>query len=92
MKSADEPLGRDDSWLRPKRHGEKWPRFAAEIPPELAEELDALVDKLHGPPNRAEMVRAGLRLYLEFKRPEPEPAIEGTAVDLPDEDLPSETP
>jgi hypothetical protein len=81
---------RDDSWLRPKRYGEKWPRFAAEIPPELAEELDALVGKRdHQPDSRAAMVRSGLRMYLEFKSPEPPAPIDTTAVDLPDEDLPA---
>lgn len=76
------PLSRDESWLRPKAYGEKWPKFGAEIPPELAEELDARIGTFNGPGNRAAMVRAGLRLYLEAAVPEAEAAIEGTAIEV----------
>jgi hypothetical protein len=79
---------RDDSWARSKLHGEKWPRFSAEVPPELAKALDEAQRRSLGndysPTNatRANMVRAGLRLYLNRVDPEPEPAIESTAVEV----------
>lgn len=63
-------LSRDESWLRRKAYGEKWPRFSSEVPPELCEELDALIGTFNGPADRAVMVRAGLRLYLEAVKPE----------------------
>jgi hypothetical protein len=86
---------RDDSWARDKLYDEKWPRFSAEIPPELAEELAAAQRKSLGnswdgysgrPINatRANMVRAGLRLYLNKISPEPEPPIDSTAVEIID--------
>lgn len=83
-------MSRDDSWLRSKRHGEKWPRFGGEVPPELAEELDAHIASVrlrHGKFSRGDAVRAGLRMYLNHQRPEPEAAIDSTAVDLPDLEL-----
>lgn len=86
-------MNRDDSWMRDKGAREKWPRFAAEIPPELAEELDRAqrislgVNYSARNATRANMVRAGLRLYLEAVMPErPEP-IEGSAIEIID--LPS---
>lgn len=81
---------RDDSWSRPKRYGEKWPRFSAEIPPELAPLLDAAQRRSLGvnasPRNatRANLVRAGLRLYLNAVHPEPDAAIDSTAIDIID--------
>jgi hypothetical protein len=93
--------GRDHAWLRSKtyvgmdRPGadangyEKWPRYCAEIPPELAEELDAAQRESLGVnqsgATRAGVVRAGLRMYLNATAPEREAAIEGTAVDITDE-------
>lgn len=86
--AVNEPRTRDDSWLRRKDPDEKWPRFAAEIPPELAELLDAAQRKSMGVNShgatRAGMVRAGLRLYLNTVMPEPEQAVEGTAEDITD--------
>jgi len=88
-------MSRDDLWLRSKRPGEKWPRFSAEVPPELAEMLDAAQRKSLGVnasstnANRANLVRAGLRLYLNHVDPEPQPPtydVDGTAeeiIDLP---------
>lgn len=86
---------RDDSWARDKQPRETWPRFAAEVPPELAAALERAQCKSLGanwdgylarPTNatRASMVRAGLRLYLNKVDPEPEPAIESTAVEITD--------
>lgn len=74
-----------DSWLRYKQAREKWPRFAAEVPPEIAEEIDE--HRLHqvNQPSRAEIVRAGLRLYMEAEMPQGEEAIEGEASDAPPE-------
>lgn len=76
-------LSRDSSWLRRKEHGEVWPRFVAEIPPELAEEIDAVMKKVAGVNQsaavRSNAVRAGLRLWLEHHSPAPQEAIEGTA-------------
>lgn len=83
-------MSRDDSWTRRKRAREAWPRFTAEVPPELAEELDRAQRKSLGldatPRNatRANMVRAGLRLYLNAVAPEPDAAIDSTAVELVD--------
>lgn len=82
-------MSRDDSWLRDKGLNEKWPRFAAEIPPELADELNAHAEHFryqHGRLTRADMVRSALRLYLNAVSPVQPPAIEGTAeeiIDLP---------
>jgi len=80
-------MSRDDAWSRRKRHDEQWPRFAAEIPPELAAEIDALRPTVIAPNSltRAQVVRAGLRLWLNHHAPEPpppEPAIESTAVEI----------
>lgn len=87
---SGETWTRDDSWTRRKQVREKWPRYAAEIPPELA----ALIDEAqrvslgvnYSPANatRANVVRAGLRLYLEAKLPEPPAAVEGTAEEIVD--------
>lgn len=84
---------RDDSWARGKLPDEKWVRFCAEVPPELAEALKEAQRKSLGndydghsgrPVNatRANLVRAGLRLYLNKVDPEPEPAIESTATEI----------
>lgn len=97
---------RDESWSRDKQVGEVWPRFTAEIPPELAEALVEAQRKSLGvnwdgysgrPRNatNANLVRAGLRLYLNTVDPEPGEAIEGTAVemvDLPAIEAPSDAP
>lgn len=83
-------MSRDSSWLRRKVYGERWPRFTAEVPPELAEAIDEAQRKSLGvnasPANatRANAVRAGLRLYLNAVDPEPEAAIEGTAIEIVD--------
>lgn len=83
-------MSRDDSWTRIKHHDEKWPRFAAEIPPELADELDHAqrlsLGVNYSPKNatRANMVRAGLRLYLNTTMPEQPPPVESTAVEIID--------
>jgi hypothetical protein len=80
---------RDQSWLRRKHPLEdKWPRFTAEVPPELAEALDLAQRKSLGVnatsqnATRANMVRAALRLYLNTVDPLPDEAIEGTAVEI----------
>ena len=66
--------------------GEKWPRFCAEIPPELATILDEAQRKSLGvntsARSRASMVRAGLQMYLEAISPAPEPAINTTAEEI----------
>jgi broad specificity phosphatase PhoE len=82
---------RDRSWLRRKLHGETWPRFSAEVPPELAEAIDAAQRKSLGvnqsAATRANVVRAGLRLYLNTVDPEPEPPtydVDGEVVEIVD--------
>lgn len=75
---------RDESWLRDKHVGEKWPRFSGEVPPELAAELDKRIGKFNGPRSRADMVQSGLRLYLNAVSPEDPPPIETTATDIID--------
>jgi hypothetical protein len=68
---------------------EKWPVFSAAVPPELAAELDAAQRKSLGVnasktnATRANLVRAGLRLYLNTVDPPTGEPIETTAVDLP---------
>lgn len=87
-------MSRDDAWLRDKRPGETWPRFTAEVPPELAEALEAAqrvslgVNASERNVTRANLVRAGLRLYLNHVDPEPapQPYTDSTAeeiIDLP---------
>lgn len=72
---------------------EKWPRFTAEIPPELAQLLEDVhkrrlgVNAAHA--TRAGLVRAGLRLYLETYAEAREPAIDTTAEEI---DSPELTP
>lgn len=106
---------RDDSWNRRKgglvydANGdqlmafptdEKWPRFAAEIPPEIATLLDVEIKRvrlMHGRFTRADAVRSGLRMWLNHHNPERDPndTIEGTAseiVDLPALEGSSEPP
>lgn len=96
-------VGREDSWLRPKRYlgkrhpdadeygNEKWPRYGAQVPPELAEQLDAAQRKSLGvnavPSNttRSALVRAALRMYLNATDPEREAAIDSTAVEIYDD-------
>jgi hypothetical protein len=71
---------------------EKWPRFCAEIPPELAELLDRAQRKSLGVnatssnATRANLVRSALRLYLNTVDPETDPddTIEGSATDIID--------
>lgn len=81
---------RDDSWNRDKRARERWPRFATEVPPEIAEQLDELC-KVIARRNtlthysRAALVRNALRAYLNAEMPEPEPPIDSTAVEEPEE-------
>lgn len=88
---------REQSWVRRKEFGEKWPRFTAEIAPELVPLLVAAQRKSMGvnwdgyktrPTNatRANLVASALRLYLNTVDPEPtsEPFIEGTATDIID--------
>lgn len=79
-------MPRDDSWLRRKRHGEKWVRFSAEIPPEIAAEIDANLLTAARPNtlSRADAVRSGLRLWLNHHSPEPEEAVESTGVEIVD--------
>lgn len=78
---------RDHHWGRPKEYREKWPRFCAEVPPELAEQLDAAHKKALGINrsafSRAGIVRTALHLYLEQIDPLPEDALEGTATEVP---------
>jgi hypothetical protein len=68
---------------------ERWVTFAATIPPELAAELDAAQRKSLGinaskaNATRANLVRAGLRLYLNTVDPPDGEPIETTAIDLP---------
>lgn len=93
---------RDEAWLRRKRYlgldhpdagrdgYEKWPRFTAEVPTELAEEIDRVQKKSLGvnysSASRAGAVRAALRLWLNFIDPPPEPreTVDSTAVDITD--------
>lgn len=76
---------RADMFNRTKMPGEKWPRFAAEIPPEIAEMIDAASKKNLGVNvsafSRANVVRSALRMYLDAADPLPEPAIDATAED-----------
>lgn len=92
---------REDAWLRSRRFVgyrdadadasgyERWPTFAAAIPPELAAELDAAQRKSLGVnasktnATRANLVRAGLRLYLNAVDPPDGEPVETTAIDLP---------
>lgn len=71
---------------------EKWPRFTAEVPPEMAALLDGIHRRRLGvdasSASRAGIVRAGLRLYLETYGEVQEPAIDGeveeASPELPD--------
>lgn len=88
-------LGRDHSWTRRKARGEKFVRYAAEVPPELDELLLAAQRTSMGvnwdgykanpkSATRANLVTSALRLYLNTVDPEPEPPIESTATDILD--------
>lgn len=95
LRSDGRPMSRNESWARAKAPGEAWPRFAAEVPPELAEALDDAQRKSLGvnatPTNatRANMVRAALRLYLDQADPEAPWAIEADAEEIVDaEEIP----
>lgn len=93
---------RDDSWSRDRGglvwdidrqvtvafpRDEKWVRYAADVPPELAELLARAHRKSLGVNAsgrnlaRANLVRAALRMYLNAVDPEPDPddTIDGTA-------------
>jgi hypothetical protein len=67
--------------------GERWPRFQVELPPEVAEELMQLYRVEMGvnanAATRGGLLRSALLEWWERRDPEPAPAIEGTAVDLP---------
>lgn len=76
-------LSRDNSWLRRRRPREKWPRWQAEIPPEMSVELDARIGKQNGPRSRADIVNAALRIYLEIVDPEGPEVVEAHAIELP---------
>jgi hypothetical protein len=89
---ADE---REAAWCRSKDIDERWPRFAADVPPELAAELDEHARRFrmqHGRLSRASMVRAALRLYLNTVEPAANAPIEGTAIEVPDVELPELLP
>lgn len=87
---------RDDAWVRFKEYGETWPRYSAEVPPELDVALREAQRKSLGvnydgyqkrptTATRANLVRAGLRLYLRLKDPMPEPVqfdIDGTCYEV----------
>jgi hypothetical protein len=84
---------RDQAWHRRRRVGERWPRFCADIPPALADALIAAQRASLGvnydgwrthPTNatKANLVTSALRLYLNTTSPEPEPAIDSTAVEI----------
>ena len=77
-------LSRDESWLRNKAPGEKWPRFCGEIPPELAEEIDRQIRLVSSSFTRADAVRSALRLWLNAHDPEQPPAIDVEAVEMTD--------
>lgn len=80
-KRIDELFHRRKRWLSTGQ--EKWPRFTAEVPPELALLLDNVQRRHMGvnasSASRSGMVRAGLRLYLHEVAFVEEPAIEATA-------------
>lgn len=86
-----QPYRRDDAWARDKRYlgtgnpgadrdgREKWITFAADVPPELADELLKAYRKNLGvnwtSGSKANLVRAALQLYLDTFDPErPDPA------------------
>jgi hypothetical protein len=81
--SGREIITRDEAWSRTKEPNEKWPRFSTEVPPELADLIDAAQRKSLGvdamSASRASCTRAALRLYLNALDPEDEESIEGTA-------------
>lgn len=63
-------------------HDVRWPRYCAEIPPEIAAMLDAAQARSMGvnrlSATRAGMVRAALVMYANALAPMPEPAVEGS--------------
>lgn len=70
---------------RQKMPGEKWSRFAVEVPPEMASLLDQTQRSALGvdaaSASRAGMVRAGLSMYLTSHAKLPGPSVEATAED-----------
>jgi hypothetical protein len=62
---------------------EKWPRFAAEVPPEIAILLDEVQRRSLGvnasAASRANMVRSGLLLYLHHVASVDDPVIDSNA-------------
>lgn len=90
-------LGRDRPGAN-KDGYEKWPRFTAEIPPELVPLLEAAQRKSLGinwdgymdrprSATRSNMVQAALRMYLETIDPEGDLPIDATAVELEEDDI-----
>lgn len=86
---------RDELFHRAKHHAEKWPRFSAEVPPELEamlmeaqrRSLGVNYDGWKDRPTiatRANIVRAALRLYLNKTMPVAEPSVQATASDVID--------
>jgi len=77
---------RRELFNRPRRLREKWPRFSAEVPPELAVMLDEAQKRSLGinwrQGSRAGLVRSALLMYLDAAAPMPDPAIEGEIVEV----------
>jgi broad specificity phosphatase PhoE len=76
---------RADLFRRDKQGREKWVRYSADIPPELAAMIDAAAKKSLGVNvsafSHANVVRAALRLYLDKYAPVADPSIDATATD-----------
>lgn len=98
--TGEEIMSRAEMWARDREYiglkhpradsngYEKWPRFVAMIPPELAEELDRVHKKRLGVNvssfSRAGLVRSALREYLDRHSPERPPAIDVTSEEVID--------